>query len=59
MPAKPSLDKLSWQWAEKTEPENVSLENVRTAYRLNLPVCTLGVCKRHCKGNPYCLNCIG
>ncbi|WAR25209.1 UBP48-like protein [Mya arenaria] len=59
MPTKPTLDKLSWQWAETTDPENVSQENIRTAYRLNLPVCKLGVCKRHCKGNPFCINCIG
>jgi len=59
MPSKPSLDKLCWQWAETTEPEQVTTEHIRTAYRLSLPICKLAVCKRQCKGNPYCINCIG
>ncbi|XP_045165164.2 ubiquitin carboxyl-terminal hydrolase 48-like [Mercenaria mercenaria] len=59
MPPKPTLDKQCWQWAETTDPEDVSLANVRSAYRLNLPTCKLGACKRQCKGNPYCVNCIG
>lgn len=59
MPPKLTLDKQCWQWAETTDPENVTLEHIRTAYRLNLPACKLGVCKRQCKGNPFCVNCIG
>lgn len=59
MPQKLTLDKQCWQWAETTDPEDVTLTNVRSAYRLNLPTCKLGVCKRQCKGNPYCVNCIG
>lgn len=59
MPAKAPLEKLCWLWAEGTDPQNVTLEHLRTAYRLNMPVCKLGACKRQCKGNPYCINCIG
>lgn len=28
-------------------------------FRLNFKFCKLGVCKRNCKGNLFCLNCIG
>ncbi|VDI64157.1 ubiquitin carboxyl-terminal hydrolase 48 [Mytilus galloprovincialis] len=59
MPSKFQLDKAAWQWAETTDPDNVTFDHVRTAYRLNLKPCPLGSCKRNCKGNPLCLNAIG
>jgi ubiquitin carboxyl-terminal hydrolase 48 len=59
MPPKLQLDKAAWQWAETTDPKDVTLDHVRTAYRLNLKPCAIGACKRNCKGNPLCLNSIG
>ena len=59
MPPKPALEKTSWLWAETTDPESITLEHIRTAYRLNLPKCKPGGCSRNCKGNPYCLNGLG
>ncbi|XP_052259728.1 neuronal acetylcholine receptor subunit alpha-5-like [Dreissena polymorpha] len=43
MRAKPSLDKVCWQWADTTYPENVTPENVR---RLKLHVCEMGSFER-------------
>lgn len=45
MPAKLSLDKQAWLWAETTQPENISEENVLTAYRLHLKKCAPGACR--------------
>lgn len=59
MPTKQQLDKAAWQWAETTEPADITNEHISTAYKLNLKPCKLGACKRNCKGNPFCLNCIG
>lgn len=59
MPPKLQLDKAAWQWAETTDPKDVTFDHVRTAYRLNLKPCAIGACKRNCKGNPLCLNSIG
>ncbi|XP_041378372.1 ubiquitin carboxyl-terminal hydrolase 48-like isoform X2 [Gigantopelta aegis] len=59
MPSKLQLDKAAWLWAETTDPPNVTIDNVRTAYRLNLQPCQLGACKRNCRGNPFCLNGLG
>lgn len=59
MPPKQPLDKSSWRWAETTDPNTITLEHIRTAYRLNLPHCKPGGCNRNCKGNPYCLNGLG
>ncbi|XP_064611795.1 LOW QUALITY PROTEIN: ubiquitin carboxyl-terminal hydrolase 48-like [Liolophura sinensis] len=59
MPAKLSLDKQAWLWAETTQPENISEENVLIAYRLHLKKCAPGACRRNCKGSPYCLNGLG
>ncbi|KAH3893067.1 hypothetical protein DPMN_017207 [Dreissena polymorpha] len=56
MRAKPSLDKVCWQWADTTYPENVTPENVR---RLKLHVCEMGSFERQCKGNLNCIICIG
>ena len=59
MPPKPALEKTSWVWADTTDPNSITLEHIRTAYRLNLPHCKPGGCNRNCKGNPYCLNGLG
>ncbi|XP_061187615.1 ubiquitin carboxyl-terminal hydrolase 48-like [Saccostrea echinata] len=59
MPTKQQLDKAAWQWAETTDPIDITNEHIRTAYKLNLKPCKLGACKRNCKGNPFCINCIG
>ena len=59
MPPKQPLEKTSWQWAETTDPDSITLEHIKIAYRLNLPHCTPGGCSRNCKGNPYCLNGLG
>ncbi|RUS87343.1 hypothetical protein EGW08_004885, partial [Elysia chlorotica] len=61
MPPKPKLqlDKGAWQWAETTDHTQVTDEHVKRAYRLNLPTCVKGACKRNCKGNPFCLNSLG
>ncbi|XP_046553615.1 LOW QUALITY PROTEIN: ubiquitin carboxyl-terminal hydrolase 48-like [Haliotis rubra] len=59
MPPKLQLDKAAWQWADITDPHNVTQEHVNMAYRLNLKPCSQGACKRNCRGNPFCLNALG
>ncbi|KAK6176967.1 hypothetical protein SNE40_015165 [Patella caerulea] len=59
MPPKLQLDKEAWKWADTTEPDQVTNEHIKTAYRLNLKPCSQGACKRNCRGNPLCLNGIG
>ncbi|XP_060076420.1 ubiquitin carboxyl-terminal hydrolase 48-like [Ylistrum balloti] len=59
MPPKQQLDKAAWQWAETVNPEDIDHDHVEIAYRLNLKKCKPQACKRNCKGNPHCLNCIG
>ncbi|CAH1775543.1 unnamed protein product [Owenia fusiformis] len=58
-PTKQQIDKAIWLWADTTEPENVSLLNVETAYRMHIPHCKQGSCRRNCKGNPHCLGGLG
>ncbi|KAL5014558.1 hypothetical protein ScPMuIL_008828 [Solemya velum] len=59
MPLKQQQDKAAWQWAEQTDPQDITFDHVKTAYRLNLKPCPGGTCRRNCKGNPFCLNGIG
>ncbi|ESO85194.1 hypothetical protein LOTGIDRAFT_130809 [Lottia gigantea] len=59
MPPKLQLDKEAWKWADTTQPDNVTDDNVATAYRIPVKPCLQGTCKRNCKGNPFCLNGIG
>ncbi|XP_071116349.1 ubiquitin carboxyl-terminal hydrolase 48-like [Haliotis cracherodii] len=59
MPPKLQLDKAAWQWADTTDPHNVTQDHVNMAYRLNLKPCSQGTCKRNCRGNPFCLNALG
>ncbi|KAK3608096.1 hypothetical protein CHS0354_004752 [Potamilus streckersoni] len=59
MPPKQQLDKSAWSWAETTDPSAITVQHIKTAYHLDLKPCKLGICKRNCKGNPFCLNSIG
>ncbi|XP_048741097.1 ubiquitin carboxyl-terminal hydrolase 48-like [Ostrea edulis] len=59
MPTKQQLDKAAWQWAETTDPGDITNQHINTAYKLNLRPCKFEACKRNCKGNPFCINCIG
>lgn len=59
MPLKQQQDKAAWQWAEQTDPQDITFDHVKTAYRLDLKPCPVGACRRNCKGNPFCLNGIG
>lgn len=51
--------KQAWEWADHTEPENIIRENVESAYRVNATGCSPGSCRRNCKANPNCFNCLG
>jgi hypothetical protein len=33
MPTKQQLDKAAWQWAETTDPGDITNEHIRTAYK--------------------------
>lgn len=61
MAPKQTLDKNAWQWAEQTNPNEVTLANIRTAYRSMLQQCPAvpGSCRKNCNGNPNCYNCLG
>ncbi|KAL9971020.1 hypothetical protein ACROYT_G023497 [Oculina patagonica] len=51
--------KQAWEWADHTEPENITSENIESVYRINASVCSQGDCRRNCKANPNCFNCLG
>uniref|UniRef100_A0A672Y9C0 Ubiquitin carboxyl-terminal hydrolase 48 n=1 Tax=Sphaeramia orbicularis TaxID=375764 RepID=A0A672Y9C0_9TELE len=53
------LEKAAWRWVETVKPEEISWEHIELAYRINLPACKRGACRRNCKGNPNCLVGIG
>ncbi|XP_049895283.1 ubiquitin carboxyl-terminal hydrolase 48 isoform X1 [Epinephelus moara] len=53
------LEKAAWRWVETVKPEDIRLEHIELAYRVNLPACKRGTCRRNCKGNPNCLVGIG
>lgn len=53
------LEKAAWRWVENVKPEEIRLEHIELAYRVNLPHCKRGTCRRNCKGNPNCLVGIG
>lgn len=53
------LEKAAWRWVEHVRPEDIRLEHIEQAYRINLPSCKRGTCRRNCKGNPNCLVGIG
>ncbi|XP_041639436.1 ubiquitin carboxyl-terminal hydrolase 48 isoform X2 [Cheilinus undulatus] len=53
------LEKAAWRWVETVKPEEIGQEHIELAYRVNLPACKRGACRRNCKGNPNCLVGIG
>uniref|UniRef100_A0AAQ6AAR3 Ubiquitin carboxyl-terminal hydrolase 48 n=1 Tax=Amphiprion ocellaris TaxID=80972 RepID=A0AAQ6AAR3_AMPOC len=53
------LEKAAWRWVETVKPEDIKLEHIELAYRIRLPACKRGTCRRNCKGNPNCLVGIG
>ncbi|XP_073324473.1 ubiquitin carboxyl-terminal hydrolase 48 isoform X1 [Pagrus major] len=53
------LEKAAWRWVETVKPEDIRQEHINLAYRINLPACKRGTCRRNCKGNPNCLVGIG
>ncbi|KAG7229503.1 hypothetical protein INR49_031927 [Caranx melampygus] len=53
------LEKAAWRWVETVKPEEIGQEHIELAYRINLPACKRGACRRNCKGNPNCLVGIG
>ncbi|XP_041836368.1 ubiquitin carboxyl-terminal hydrolase 48 [Melanotaenia boesemani] len=53
------LEKAAWRWVETVKPEEIKQEHIELAYRINLPACKRGTCRRNCKGNPNCLVGIG
>ncbi|XP_064160530.1 ubiquitin carboxyl-terminal hydrolase 48 isoform X3 [Anguilla rostrata] len=53
------LERAAWRWVESVRPEDVNDEHIETAYRIRVPACKRGACRRNCKGNPNCLVGIG
>uniref|UniRef100_A0A4W5QYJ2 Ubiquitin carboxyl-terminal hydrolase 48 n=1 Tax=Hucho hucho TaxID=62062 RepID=A0A4W5QYJ2_9TELE len=53
------LEKAAWRWVESVSPEDIQREHIEIAYRICLPACKRGACRRNCKGNPNCLVGIG
>ncbi|KAJ3602666.1 hypothetical protein NHX12_030415, partial [Muraenolepis orangiensis] len=53
------LEKAAWRWVETVKPEDISREHIELSYRVNVPACKRGTCRRNCKGNPNCLVGIG
>lgn len=56
-PVKVPVSKQVWQWAENVKPEDITDNDIRTAYRLNLGKCKS--CRKNCVGNPNCLRGLG
>lgn len=53
------LEKAAWRWVESVRPEDIQREHIELAYRIGVPACKRGACRRNCKGNPNCLVGIG
>ncbi|KAJ8367378.1 hypothetical protein AAFF_G00320470 [Aldrovandia affinis] len=53
------LERAAWRWVETVSPEDVKDEHLEIAYRITVPSCKRGACRRNCKGNPNCLVGIG
>ncbi|KAL0978076.1 hypothetical protein UPYG_G00165600 [Umbra pygmaea] len=53
------LEKAAWRWVESVRPEDIRREHIEIAYRVCVPACKRGACRRNCKGNPNCLVGIG
>lgn len=37
--------KQAWEWADRTEPENITRENIESAYLVNATGCSQGDCR--------------
>ncbi|CAN9512162.1 unnamed protein product [Ophioblennius macclurei] len=59
MAPRTQLEKAAWSWVETVKPEEIRQVHIELAYRINLPACQRGTCRRNCKGNPNCLVGIG
>ncbi|XP_062842349.1 ubiquitin carboxyl-terminal hydrolase 48 isoform X2 [Trichomycterus rosablanca] len=53
------LEKAAWRWVDTVAPEEITQEHIELAYRIAVPTCKRGTCRRNCKGNPNCLVGIG
>uniref|UniRef100_A0A8C7UJQ9 Ubiquitin carboxyl-terminal hydrolase 48 n=1 Tax=Oncorhynchus mykiss TaxID=8022 RepID=A0A8C7UJQ9_ONCMY len=53
------LEKAAWRWVDSVRPEDIHREHIEIAYRICVPPCKRGACRRNCKGNPNCLVGIG
>uniref|UniRef100_A0A8C9SVL2 Ubiquitin carboxyl-terminal hydrolase 48 n=1 Tax=Scleropages formosus TaxID=113540 RepID=A0A8C9SVL2_SCLFO len=53
------LERAAWRWVDTVKPEDVTEEHIEMAYRIRVPACKRGACRRNCKGNPNCLVGIG
>uniref|UniRef100_A0A8B9J652 Ubiquitin carboxyl-terminal hydrolase 48 n=1 Tax=Astyanax mexicanus TaxID=7994 RepID=A0A8B9J652_ASTMX len=53
------LEKAAWRWVDSVRPEDITQEHIDLAYRIAVPACKRGTCRRNCKGNPNCLVGIG
>uniref|UniRef100_A0A8D8YKT5 Ubiquitin carboxyl-terminal hydrolase 48 n=1 Tax=Cacopsylla melanoneura TaxID=428564 RepID=A0A8D8YKT5_9HEMI len=56
---KRDYERLAWSWAEHTNPNDITPDNIESAYRCNIPRCQSYSCRRNCKGNPFCLASLG
>lgn len=45
MAPKQQLEKSAWAWAEKTQPDDVSMDDIEMAYRIKLKACELNSCR--------------
>ncbi|KAM9759170.1 ubiquitin carboxyl-terminal hydrolase 48 isoform 2-T3 [Menidia menidia] len=59
MAPRTQLEKAAWRWVVSVKPEEIRQEHIELAYRIHLPACKRGTCRRNCKGNPNCLVGIG
>ncbi|CAG0881292.1 unnamed protein product [Cyprideis torosa] len=57
--SKKQIESTCWDWTSQTDPSDVTTEHLFIAYRLTLPPCPLGSCRRNCRGSPHCLNALG
>nr|XP_018898646.1 PREDICTED: ubiquitin carboxyl-terminal hydrolase 48-like [Bemisia tabaci] len=59
-PPKKDVRKNAWAWAENAPADyEISTNDVCKVYRMDIPKCIFGSCKRNCKNNPFCLTAIG
>jgi len=51
--------KEAWLWVDNTEPTAIDEEHIKLSYRLKVPPCKPGKCKKNCKHNPQCFSGLG